>query len=93
MHVCKLHLTVFNRFLQITNYNAFILFQFNNSAKSVACFENLVQANVRNKKILKEAVQKITANGTTDYKIGFKEAFEQLSSVSIYNVAYYGTII
>ncbi|KTG41425.1 hypothetical protein cypCar_00004743, partial [Cyprinus carpio] len=57
---------------------------FNNSAKSVACFENLVQANVRNKKILKEAVQKITANGTTDYKIGFKEAFAQLSSVRIF---------
>ncbi|XP_067284826.1 voltage-dependent calcium channel subunit alpha-2/delta-1a [Pseudorasbora parva] len=56
---------------------------FNNSAKSVACFENLVQANVRNKKILKEAVQKITANGTTDYKIGFKEAFDQLSSVNV----------
>uniref|UniRef100_A0A8C1BDN0 Calcium channel, voltage-dependent, alpha 2/delta subunit 1a n=1 Tax=Cyprinus carpio carpio TaxID=630221 RepID=A0A8C1BDN0_CYPCA len=56
---------------------------FNNSAKSVACFENLVQANVRNKKILKEAVQKITANGTTDYKIGFKEAFEQLSSMNV----------
>ncbi|XP_026065441.1 voltage-dependent calcium channel subunit alpha-2/delta-1a isoform X3 [Carassius auratus] len=56
---------------------------FNNSAKSVACFENLVQANVRNKKILKEAVQKITANGTTDYKIGFKEAFKQLSSINV----------
>ncbi|XP_052410962.1 voltage-dependent calcium channel subunit alpha-2/delta-1 isoform X2 [Carassius gibelio] len=55
---------------------------FNNSAKSVACFKNLVQANVRNKKILKEAVQKITANGTTDYKIGFKEAFGQLSSIN-----------
>ncbi|XP_077090374.1 voltage-dependent calcium channel subunit alpha-2/delta-1a isoform X2 [Siphateles boraxobius] len=56
---------------------------FNNSAKSVACFENLVQANVRNKKILKEAVQKITANGTTDYKIGFKKAFDQLSSINV----------
>uniref|UniRef100_A0A673MEK7 Voltage-dependent calcium channel subunit alpha-2/delta-1-like n=1 Tax=Sinocyclocheilus rhinocerous TaxID=307959 RepID=A0A673MEK7_9TELE len=56
---------------------------FNNSAKSVACFQNLVQANVRNKKILKEAVQKITANGTTDYKIGFKEAFYQLSSINV----------
>ncbi|XP_043093949.1 voltage-dependent calcium channel subunit alpha-2/delta-1a isoform X2 [Puntigrus tetrazona] len=56
---------------------------FNNSAKSVACFENLVQANVRNKKILKEAVQKITANGTTDYKIGFREAFDQLSSMNV----------
>ncbi|KAL1275884.1 hypothetical protein QQF64_035507, partial [Cirrhinus molitorella] len=56
---------------------------FNNSAKSVACFEKLVQANVRNKKILKEAVQKITANGTTDYKIGFKEAFEQLFSMTV----------
>lgn len=56
---------------------------FNNSAKSVACFENLVQANVRNKKTLKEAVQKITANGTTDYKIGFKEAFNQLASMNV----------
>ncbi|XP_073723889.1 voltage-dependent calcium channel subunit alpha-2/delta-1a isoform X1 [Misgurnus anguillicaudatus] len=56
---------------------------FNNTAKSVSCFENLVQANVRNKKILKEAVHKITANGTTDYKVGFKEAFAQLSSMNV----------
>ncbi|XP_051547104.1 voltage-dependent calcium channel subunit alpha-2/delta-1-like [Myxocyprinus asiaticus] len=56
---------------------------FNNSAKSVACFENLVQANVRNKKILRDAVHKITANGTTDYKIGFTKAFHQLSSMNV----------
>ncbi|XP_051976757.1 voltage-dependent calcium channel subunit alpha-2/delta-1-like [Xyrauchen texanus] len=55
---------------------------FNNTAKTVACFENLVQANVRNKKILRDAVHKITANGTTDYKIGFKKAFDQLSSIN-----------
>uniref|UniRef100_A0A673I363 Voltage-dependent calcium channel subunit alpha-2/delta-1-like n=1 Tax=Sinocyclocheilus rhinocerous TaxID=307959 RepID=A0A673I363_9TELE len=42
-----------------------------------------LSSNVRNKKILKEAVQKITANGTTDYKIGFKEAFNQLSSMNV----------
>ncbi|XP_049330225.1 voltage-dependent calcium channel subunit alpha-2/delta-1a [Astyanax mexicanus] len=53
---------------------------FSNEAKPAACFQNLVQANVRNKKILKKAVQNITANGTTDYKKGFKMAFEQLDA-------------
>uniref|UniRef100_A0A8B9KEA9 Calcium channel, voltage-dependent, alpha 2/delta subunit 1a n=1 Tax=Astyanax mexicanus TaxID=7994 RepID=A0A8B9KEA9_ASTMX len=53
---------------------------FSNEAKPAACFQNLVQANVRNKKILKKAVQNITANGTTDYKKGFKMAFEQLDN-------------
>ncbi|XP_072528672.1 voltage-dependent calcium channel subunit alpha-2/delta-1a [Salminus brasiliensis] len=52
---------------------------FSNEAKPAACFHNLVQANVRNKKILKKAVQNITANGTTDYKKGFKMAFDQLA--------------
>ncbi|XP_056603968.1 voltage-dependent calcium channel subunit alpha-2/delta-1a [Triplophysa dalaica] len=56
---------------------------FNSTAKSIACFDSLVQANVRNKKILREAVHNIAANGTTDYKVGLKEAFSQLSSLNI----------
>ncbi|XP_031439193.1 voltage-dependent calcium channel subunit alpha-2/delta-1a [Clupea harengus] len=52
---------------------------FNEDAKKAACFDNLVQANVRNKKILKDAVQNITAKGITNYKDGFDLAFQQLS--------------
>ncbi|XP_061074926.1 voltage-dependent calcium channel subunit alpha-2/delta-2-like [Conger conger] len=44
----------------------------------VPCFKHLVQANVRNKKIFKEAVQHMSAKGTTDYKSGFHFAFQQL---------------
>uniref|UniRef100_A0A8C9TYB2 Calcium voltage-gated channel auxiliary subunit alpha2delta 1 n=1 Tax=Scleropages formosus TaxID=113540 RepID=A0A8C9TYB2_SCLFO len=53
--------------------------QFNTGVSKAACFDHLVQANVRNKKILKDAVQNITAKGITNYKEGFKFAFEQLS--------------
>ncbi|XP_066523360.1 voltage-dependent calcium channel subunit alpha-2/delta-1a [Hoplias malabaricus] len=59
------------------------IISFNYTAQPVACFKHLVQANVRNKKILKKAVQNIKANGTTDYKEGFKMAFEQLSMVNV----------
>lgn len=58
-------------------------FQFNEDAKKAACFDNLVQANVRNKKILKDAVQNITAKGITNYKDGFDMAFQQLLSVNV----------
>ncbi|XP_054845021.1 voltage-dependent calcium channel subunit alpha-2/delta-1 isoform X1 [Eublepharis macularius] len=51
---------------------------FNENAQNVSCFNHLVQANVRNKKKLKEAVYKISAKGITDYKKGFSYAFEQL---------------
>ncbi|XP_059895104.1 LOW QUALITY PROTEIN: voltage-dependent calcium channel subunit alpha-2/delta-1-like [Gadus macrocephalus] len=52
---------------------------FHETAKVAACFQNLVQANVRNKKILKVAVQAITAKGITNYRGGFEKAFEQLA--------------
>ncbi|KYO38700.1 calcium channel, voltage-dependent, alpha 2/delta subunit 1 preproprotein isoform A [Alligator mississippiensis] len=55
---------------------------FNNNAQNVSCFNHLVQANVRNKKKLKEAVYKIIAKGITDYKKGFSYAFEQLLNYS-----------
>lgn len=59
------------------------LFQFNEKAEAVVpCFKHLVQANVRNKKIFKEAVQQMQAKGTTDYKSGFHFAFNQLLNVN-----------
>lgn len=57
--------------------------QFNNTAMFASCFQNLVQANVRNKRVLKEAVRKIEAKGTTNYKAGFKLAFDQLAQVTV----------
>lgn len=57
-------------------------YQFNDKAKYASCFENLVQANVRNKRVLKKAVQNITAKGTTNYSSGFELAFEQLAQVT-----------
>ncbi|XP_056605888.1 voltage-dependent calcium channel subunit alpha-2/delta-2a isoform X2 [Triplophysa dalaica] len=53
--------------------------QFNEKAHAVVpCFTSLVQANIKNKKIFKEAVMKMQAKGTTDYKTGFHFAFNQL---------------
>lgn len=51
----------------------------------MSCFRQLVQANVRNKKVIKEAVQDMVARGTTDYKAGFEYAFSQLQNVSYTN--------
>ncbi|XP_075997925.1 voltage-dependent calcium channel subunit alpha-2/delta-1 [Genypterus blacodes] len=56
---------------------------FNTRVKKTACFEHLVQANVRNKKLLKDAVQNISAKGITNYTKGFEFAFEQLSVTNV----------
>ncbi|XP_058153086.1 voltage-dependent calcium channel subunit alpha-2/delta-1 isoform X2 [Dasypus novemcinctus] len=56
---------------------------FNSNAQDVSCFQHLVQANVRNKKVLKDAVNNITAKGITDYKKGFSFAFEQLLNFNV----------
>ncbi|XP_076578185.1 voltage-dependent calcium channel subunit alpha-2/delta-1a isoform X3 [Chaetodon auriga] len=56
---------------------------FNDKATYASCFENLVQANVRNKRMLKDAVQSITAKGTTNYRGGFQLAFEQLAQMNV----------
>uniref|UniRef100_A0A8C2PUM0 Calcium voltage-gated channel auxiliary subunit alpha2delta 1 n=1 Tax=Cyprinus carpio TaxID=7962 RepID=A0A8C2PUM0_CYPCA len=56
---------------------------FNTKVNNTACFDHLVQANVRNKKILKDAVQNITAKGITNYTKGFEFAFNQLSNQNI----------
>lgn len=58
------------------------VFQFNQNAQPVSCFKHLVQANIRNKKVFKEDVEIMVAQGTTDYKAGFEYAFEQLQNVS-----------
>uniref|UniRef100_A0AAY3ZYC4 VWFA domain-containing protein n=1 Tax=Denticeps clupeoides TaxID=299321 RepID=A0AAY3ZYC4_9TELE len=49
----------------------------------IPCFKHLVQANVRNKKIFKKAVQEMQAKGTTDYKSGFHFAFNQLLNTNV----------
>uniref|UniRef100_A0A673GR36 Voltage-dependent calcium channel subunit alpha-2/delta-1-like n=1 Tax=Sinocyclocheilus rhinocerous TaxID=307959 RepID=A0A673GR36_9TELE len=56
---------------------------FNTKVNNTACFDHLVQANVRNKKILKDAVQNISAKGITNYTKGFEFAFDQLSNPNI----------
>ncbi|XP_069500159.1 voltage-dependent calcium channel subunit alpha-2/delta-2 isoform X2 [Ambystoma mexicanum] len=56
---------------------------FNEKADNVSCFRQLVQANVRNKKVMKEAVQGMVAQGTTDYKAGFEYAFSQLQNNNV----------
>lgn len=56
---------------------------FNDKAMFAACFENLVQANVRNKRILKDAVENITAKGITNYTAGFDWAFKQLKKMDV----------
>uniref|UniRef100_A0A8B9JGQ0 Calcium voltage-gated channel auxiliary subunit alpha2delta 1 n=1 Tax=Astyanax mexicanus TaxID=7994 RepID=A0A8B9JGQ0_ASTMX len=56
---------------------------FNTRVNNTACFDHLVQANVRNKKILKDGVQNITAKGITNYTKGFEFAFKQLSDPNV----------
>uniref|UniRef100_A0A4W4FK60 VWFA domain-containing protein n=1 Tax=Electrophorus electricus TaxID=8005 RepID=A0A4W4FK60_ELEEL len=76
----KLIRTSVNEMLETLSDDDFVnVVSFSSDAKPAACFQNLVQANVRNKKILKKAVQSITANGITNYKGGFELAFQQLS--------------
>ncbi|KAM9328056.1 voltage-dependent calcium channel subunit alpha-2/delta-1a [Pholidichthys leucotaenia] len=56
---------------------------FNEEASHAACFQNLVQANVRNKRVLQDAVQNISAKGITNYKGGFELAFDQLAQTNV----------
>uniref|UniRef100_A0A3Q3MEA3 Calcium channel, voltage-dependent, alpha 2/delta subunit 1a n=1 Tax=Labrus bergylta TaxID=56723 RepID=A0A3Q3MEA3_9LABR len=56
---------------------------FNDKAMYASCFENLVQANTRNKRKLQDAVLSISAKGTTNYRGGFELAFEQLAQMNV----------
>ncbi|KAJ3597064.1 hypothetical protein NHX12_003464, partial [Muraenolepis orangiensis] len=58
--------------------------RFNTRVRIAGCFDHLVQANVRNKKLLKDAVKNISAKGITNYTKGFEFAFEQLSVVRVF---------
>ncbi|KAM6985869.1 voltage-dependent calcium channel subunit alpha-2/delta-1-like [Aplochiton taeniatus] len=80
----KLIRTSVNEMLETLSDDDYVnVVYFNDKATQAACFDNLVQANVRNKKILKDAVQNITAKGITNYRGGFELAFEQLSSLNV----------
>ncbi|XP_062338693.1 voltage-dependent calcium channel subunit alpha-2/delta-1-like [Osmerus eperlanus] len=79
----KLIRTSVNEMLETLSDDDYVnVVYFNSIAVQAACFDNLVQANMRNKKILKEAVQNISAKGITNYKDGFELAFAQLSSMN-----------
>ncbi|XP_026182975.1 voltage-dependent calcium channel subunit alpha-2/delta-1a isoform X2 [Mastacembelus armatus] len=80
----KLIRTSVSKMLETLSDDDFVnVVSFNEEASFAACFQNLVQANVRNKRILKDAVQNITAKGITNYKGGFKLAFEQLAQTNV----------
>uniref|UniRef100_A0AAY4E7K4 VWFA domain-containing protein n=1 Tax=Denticeps clupeoides TaxID=299321 RepID=A0AAY4E7K4_9TELE len=80
----KLIRTSVNEMLETLSDDDYVnVVYFNEKAMQAACFGHLVQANVRNKKILKDAVQNISAKGITNYKMGFELAFEQLLSFNM----------
>ncbi|KAM8908924.1 voltage-dependent calcium channel subunit alpha-2/delta-1a isoform 3-T3 [Spinachia spinachia] len=80
----KLIRTSVNKMLETLSDDDYVnVVYFNDKAEHAACFRNLVQANVRNKRKLKEAVQNITAKGTTNYRGGFEMAFEQLAQMNV----------
>ncbi|XP_038150706.1 voltage-dependent calcium channel subunit alpha-2/delta-1a isoform X2 [Cyprinodon tularosa] len=80
----KLIKTSVSKMLETLSDDDFVnVVSFNKTAKPVACFEHLVQANVRNKRILKDAVQKLKAEGITNYTSGFELAFAQLAQANV----------
>jgi voltage-dependent calcium channel alpha-2/delta-2 len=50
---------------------------FSDTAEVVGCFEDFVQANYRNKKVLFDAIDQLQAKGMASYAKGFEFAFEQ----------------
>ncbi|XP_032361095.1 voltage-dependent calcium channel subunit alpha-2/delta-1 isoform X2 [Etheostoma spectabile] len=80
----KLIRTSVNKMLETLSDDDYVnVVYFNDKATYASCFENLVQANVRNKRMLKDAVQSITAKGITNYRGGFELAFEQLAQMNV----------
>ncbi|XP_035851885.1 voltage-dependent calcium channel subunit alpha-2/delta-1a isoform X1 [Sander lucioperca] len=80
----KLIRTSVNKMLETLSDDDYVnVVYFNEKAMYASCFENLVQANVRNKRMLKDAVQSITAKGITNYRGGFELAFEQLAQMNV----------
>ncbi|KAI1888157.1 hypothetical protein AGOR_G00182140 [Albula goreensis] len=80
----KLIRTSVNEMLETLSDDDYVnVVTFNLKVENASCFNHLVQANVRNKKKLKDDIQKLTAKGVTNYKKGFEFAFEQLSSTNV----------
>uniref|UniRef100_A0A3P8VD67 Calcium channel, voltage-dependent, alpha 2/delta subunit 1a n=1 Tax=Cynoglossus semilaevis TaxID=244447 RepID=A0A3P8VD67_CYNSE len=80
----KLIRTSVSKMLETLSDDDFVnVVSFNEKASYAACFQNLVQANVRNKRILQDAVKDIVAKGMTNYKGGFELAFEQLAQMNV----------
>lgn len=80
----KLIRTSVSRMLETLSDDDYVnVVYFNDKATTAACFANLVQANVRNKRMLKDAVQNIRAKGITNYRGGFELAFEQLAQMNV----------
>nr|XP_006820803.1 PREDICTED: voltage-dependent calcium channel subunit alpha-2/delta-1-like [Saccoglossus kowalevskii] len=50
---------------------------FNERARFVSCFETFVQANERNKNVMKDKIRLLVDNGIASFDIGFTFAFEQ----------------
>ncbi|KAM4570344.1 voltage-dependent calcium channel subunit alpha-2/delta-1a [Odontesthes bonariensis] len=76
--------TSVNKMLETLSDDDFVnVVSFNKTARPAACFDNLVQANVRNKRVLKAAVIRIKAEGITNYTSGFELAFGQLSQLNV----------
>ncbi|XP_022109124.1 voltage-dependent calcium channel subunit alpha-2/delta-1-like isoform X3 [Acanthaster planci] len=49
---------------------------FNSTSHIVGCFDTFVQANLRNKNLLKEEVKKLSSSGLAVFKEGLEKAFE-----------------
>ncbi|XP_023647195.1 voltage-dependent calcium channel subunit alpha-2/delta-1 isoform X1 [Paramormyrops kingsleyae] len=80
----KLIRTSVNEMLETLSDDDYVnVLYFNTGVKNSACFDHLVQANSRNKKVFKDAVQAISAKGITNYKRGLKFAFEQLNNMNV----------
>ncbi|KAF3705153.1 Voltage-dependent calcium channel subunit alpha-2/delta-1 [Channa argus] len=81
----KLIRTSVNKMLETLSDDDYVnVVFFNEKAfNAVQCFQNLVQANVRNKRVLKDGVKNITAKGITNYKGGFELAFKQLAQTNV----------
>lgn len=83
---------VVNKLLTTFSNNDFInVLNFSWTASPVVpCFQSLVQANVRNLKHLREAVEEVKPLGNASVPHAFEAAFEQLREVSNQKLTLFG---
>lgn len=83
-HTLKLIRTSVSKMLETLSDDDYVnVVSFSDKASYASCFTNLVQANVRNKRKLKDAVQNISAKGITNFRGGFELAFQQLAQMNV----------